>query len=66
MAEVVCPLLQLYEYAGVPPPEETETVAVPPLHKIADCAVEDASAAGSVTVMELVLVHPLASVIVMV
>ena len=50
-------------YAPVPPEAETVTVAVPPLQAIGVVRTEAATTAeGSVTTIEVVEVHPLASV----
>ena len=49
-------------YGPVPPADITVTIAVPPLHKMLVVAVEPAvSKVGSVTVILVVAVHPLAS-----
>ncbi len=50
------------EYGAVPPVAETVTVDVPPLHAIAVAEDEATNAVGSVTVIVVEFVQPLASV----
>ena len=51
-------------YGDVPPLPETVTVAEPPLQRMDVAEALEARTVGSVTVIEVVPVHPFASVIV--